>query len=70
MEPYNSKSRKSRLVSPGLRTPRQFTPWQWKHDIIADCERGLRKTNIVTADGKPGWFFAMAGGGVGHYGYT
>ena len=40
------------------------------HNPIADYERDLNKTNIVTASGQPGWFFAMAGGGVGRYGYT
>jgi hypothetical protein len=70
MEPYNSKGRKSRLSVAGFPDAAQINALSAQHGEIADYERGLNKTNIVTADGKPGWFFAMAGGGVGHYGYT
>jgi hypothetical protein len=70
VEPYNSKGRKSRLVVSGVPDAAEINALSAEHDAIADYERGLGKTNIVRADGKPGWFFAMAGGGVGHYGYT
>ena len=70
MEPYNSKGRKSRLTVAGFPDAAEINALAVEHDAIADYERGLGKTNIVRADGKPGWFFAMAGGGVGHYGYT
>jgi len=69
-EPYNSKGRKSRLVVSGVPDAAEINALAIEHDAIAEYERTLGKTNIVTADGKPGWFFAMAGGGVGHYGYT
>lgn len=70
MEPYNSKGRKSRLAVAGTPDAAEINALSAVHDPIADYERGLNKTNIVTASGKPGWFFAMAGGGVGRYGYT
>lgn len=69
-EPYHSKGRKSRLVVSGVPDAAEINALAAEHDAIADYERGLGNTNIATADGKPGWFFAMAGGGVGHYGYT
>lgn len=70
MEPYNSKGRKSRLAVAGTPDAGRINALSAVHGSIADYERGLNKTNIVTAAGQPGWFFAMAGGGVGHYGYT
>jgi hypothetical protein len=70
MEPYNSKGRKSRLSVAGAPDAAEINALSAQHGPIADYERTLEKTNIVTASGKPGWFFAMAGGGVGHYGYT
>jgi hypothetical protein len=70
MEPYNSKGRKSRLSVAGVPNAQQINALSAQHGEIADYERTLGKTNIVTASGQPGWFFAMAGGGVGHYGYT
>jgi hypothetical protein len=70
MEPYNSKGRKSRLSVAGTPDAADINALSAVHGPIADYERGLNKTNIVTASGQPGWFFAMAGGGVGHYGYT
>lgn len=70
MEPYNSKGRKSRLSVAGIPEATEINALSAVHDPIADYERGLNKTNIVRPDGQPGWFFAMAGGGVGHYGYT
>jgi hypothetical protein len=70
MEPYNSKDRKSRLSVAGTPDAAEINALSAQHGSIADYERGLNKTNIVTASGQPGWFFAMAGGGVGHYGYT
>ena len=70
MEPYNSKGRKSRLSVAGFPDSAEINALAVEHDAIAEYERGLGKTNIVRADGKPGWFFEMAGGGVGHYGYT
>jgi hypothetical protein len=70
MEPYNSKGRKSRLSVAGIPDAAEINALSAMHGPIADYERGLNKTNIVTASGQPGWFFAMAGGGVGHYGYT
>jgi hypothetical protein len=70
MEPYNSKGRKSRLSVAGTPDAAEINALSAVHNPIADYERGLNKTNIVTASGQPGWFFAMAGGGVGRYGYT
>ncbi len=70
MEPYNSKGRKSRLSVAGTPDAAEINALSAMHGPIADYERGLNKTNIVTGSGEPGWFFAMAGGGVGHYGYT
>ena len=70
MEPYNSKGRKSRLAVAGVPDAAQINALAASTDPIAQYERGLNKTNIVTAGGQPGWFFAMAGGEVGHYGYT
>ncbi len=69
-EPYNSKGRKSRLSVAGTPDAAEINALSAMHGPIADYERGLNKTNIVTGSGEPGWFFAMAGGGVGHYGYT
>ncbi len=70
MEPYNSKGRKSRLSVASTPDAAEINALSAMHGPIADYERGLNKTNIVTGSGEPGWFFAMAGGGVGHYGYT
>lgn len=70
MEPYNSKGRKSRLTVQGTPDAAEINALAAEHTPIAAYERGLGKTNIVTASGQPGWFFAMAGGVVGHYGYT
>jgi len=70
MEPYNSKGRKSRLTVAGVADAAEINALAAERDAIGEYERGLGKTNIVRPDGKPGWFFAMAGGGVGHYGYT
>jgi hypothetical protein len=70
MEPYNSKGRMSRLSVAGTPDATEINALSAMHGPIADYERGLNKTNIVTGSGEPGWFFAMAGGGVGHYGYT
>ncbi len=70
MEPYNSKGRKSRLSVAGVPEAAQINALSAQHGEIADYERTLGKTNIVTSSGQPGWFFSMAGGGVGHYGYT
>jgi hypothetical protein len=70
MEPYNSKGRKSRLSVAGFSDSAAVNALSASNDSITQYERGLNKSNIVTASGQPGWFFAMAGGGVGHYGYT
>jgi hypothetical protein len=70
MEPYNSKGRKSRLSVAGFSDSAAVNALSASNDPISQYERGLNKSNIVTASGQPGWFFAMAGGGVGHYGYT
>ncbi len=70
MEPYNSKGRKSRLSVAGFPDSAAINALAANGDPIAQYERGLNGTNIVTKSGQPGWFFAMAGGGVGHYGYT
>ena len=70
MEPYNSKGRRSRLSVAGCSDAAAINAISASNDPIAEYERGLNKTNIVTAKGDPGWFFAMAGGEVGHYGYT
>ncbi|HYL37896.1 MAG TPA: hypothetical protein VEV17_18415 [Bryobacteraceae bacterium] len=70
MEPYNSKGRKSRLAVAGIPDAAAINALSASNNPIAQYERGLGKTNIVTASGQPGWFFEMAGGGVGHYGYT
>ncbi len=70
MEPYNAKGRKSRLSVAGTPDAAEINALSAMHGPIADYERGLNKSNIVTEKGEPGWFFAMAGGGVGHYGYT
>jgi len=70
MEPYNSKGRKSRLSVSGFSDSAAINALSASNDPIAQYERGLNKSNIVTSKGEPGWFFAMAGGEVGHYGYT
>ena len=68
MEPYNAKGRKSRLAVMGPDGKPVIAPEN--DDPIAKYEHGLNSSNIVTASGQPGWFYAMAGGEVGHYGYT
>jgi hypothetical protein len=70
MEPYNSNGRKSRLSTVGFPDSPAINALAGNPDPIAQYERGLNGSNIVTKSGQPGWFFAMAGGGVGHYGYT
>jgi hypothetical protein len=70
MEPYNSKDRKSRLVVAGFDNAAAINALSAVDNPINQYERSLHATNIVMPDGKPGWFFAMAGGGVGAYGYT
>jgi hypothetical protein len=70
MEPYNSKGRKSRLSVSGFADSAVINAAAANNDPISQYERGLTKSNIVTANKEPGWFFAMAGGEVGHYGYT
>ena len=69
MQPYNSKGRMSRLTVSGP-DGTAINAMSADKDPIAQYEKGLNVSNIVTASGKPGWFFAMAGGAVGHYGYT
>jgi hypothetical protein len=69
MQPYNSKGRMSRLTVSGP-DGTAINAMSADKDPIAVYEKGLNVSNIVTASGKPGWFFAMAGGAVGHYGYT
>ncbi|MGA2389404.1 MAG: twin-arginine translocation signal domain-containing protein [Candidatus Sulfotelmatobacter sp.] len=69
MQPYNSKGRMSRLVVTGPDSA-VVNALAADKDPIAEYERPLNVSNIVTSKGQPGWFFAMAGGGVGHYGYT
>ena len=70
MEPYNAKGRKSRLSVAGVPDAAAINALNVDNGPIAQYERGLNASNIVRKDGKPGWFFEMAGGGVGHYGYT
>jgi hypothetical protein len=67
MQPYNSKGRVSRLTVSGNETINALSA---DKSDIAQYEKGLNVSNIVTSKGQPGWFFAMAGGAVGHYGYT
>jgi hypothetical protein len=69
MQPYNSKGRLSRLSVSGP-DGTAINAMSQDKDAIAQYERGLNVSNIVTSKGQPGWFFAMAGGAVGHYGYT
>jgi hypothetical protein len=66
-EPYNSKGRVSRLSVSGDEAINALSA---ANDPIAKYERVLNVSNIVTSKGQPGWFFEMAGGAVGHYGYT
>ncbi|HWE53032.1 MAG TPA: twin-arginine translocation signal domain-containing protein [Bryobacteraceae bacterium] len=70
MEPYNSKGRKSRLSVAGVPDAAAINAMSAGDYPIAVADRGIGPTNIVTASGKPGWFYEMSGGGVGHYGYT
>jgi hypothetical protein len=70
MEPYNSKGKMSRLAVTGFPDAAAINAAQGAPNEIQQYERPLGKTNIVTASGKPGWFYAMAGSGVGHYSYT
>jgi TAT (twin-arginine translocation) pathway signal sequence len=70
MEPYNSNDRKSRLVVKGFPNEAAINALSEVKTPLADYEHGLHATNIVMPNGNPGWFFAMAGGGVGLYGYT
>jgi hypothetical protein len=70
MEPYNSKGKMNRLVVRGFPSDAEINGMQGKPDEIQTYEQVIGKTNIVTAAGKPGWFFAMGGSGVGHYAYT
>jgi hypothetical protein len=70
MEPYNSGGRKSRLMTVGMPESAAINAAAGINDPIAQYERQLAASNIVTGKGQPGWFYAMAGGGVGHYGYT
>jgi hypothetical protein len=67
MQPYNSKGRVSRLTVTGMDNVNALAA---DNDPIAKYERPLNVSNIVTSKGQPGWFYAMAGGAVGHYGYT
>jgi hypothetical protein len=67
MQPYNSKGRVSRLTVTGMDSVNALAA---DNDPIAKYERPLNVSNIVTSKGQPGWFYAMAGGAVGHYGYT
>jgi hypothetical protein len=70
MEPYNSKGRTSRLsvVGPNRNSNADLAVTSNKE--LTDLETEMGPSNIVTKSGKPGWFFEMAGGGVGHYAYT
>jgi hypothetical protein len=70
MEPYNSKGRKSRLSVAGVPDAAAINALSAGDYPIAVADRGIQPTNIVTASGKPGWFYEMSGGGIGHYGYT
>jgi hypothetical protein len=68
-QPYNSKGRMSRLSVSGPEGT-AINALSADNDPIAKYERGLNVSNIVTSKGQPGWFYAMAGGAVGQYGYT
>ncbi len=68
-QPYNSKGRMSRLSVSGP-DGTAINALSTDNDPIAKYERGLNVSNIVTSKGQPGWFYAMAGGAVGKYGYT
>jgi hypothetical protein len=70
MEPYNSKGRKSRLAVSGPGVDPEINQLSASNYEIAQLDRSIGPTNIVTSKGQPGWFYAMAGGGIGHYGYT
>jgi hypothetical protein len=70
MEPYNSKGRTTRLSVIGPNSDTNRALFTTNNKELTDLENEMGPTNIVTKSGKPGWFFAMAGGGVGHYAYT
>ena len=70
MEPYNSANRKSRLVVKGFPNDAAINALSAVNTPLAEYEKTLHSTNIVMPNGNPGWFFPMAGGGVGVYGYT
>lgn len=70
MEPYNSKGRKSRLAVSGPGVDPAINQLSAGNYEIAQLDRAIQPTNIVTSKGQPGWFYEMAGGGIGHYGYT
>jgi len=70
MEPYNSKGRKSRLAVTGTGVDPEINQLSASNYEIAQLDRAIQPSNIVTSKGQPGWFYAMAGGGIGHYGYT
>jgi hypothetical protein len=67
MAPYNSKGRTSRLAVNGPNAPVHLTP---PDNPLAKMDNDIGPTNVETAAGGPGWFFFMAGSGVGHYAYT
>jgi hypothetical protein len=71
-EPYNTKGLKSRLAVSGFPESDAINALSEPNDPVSRYERQaqLQSTNIVTKDGKPGWFYEMAGGRVGHYEYT
>jgi hypothetical protein len=71
-EAYNTKGRKSRLAVRGFPDSDAINALSEPNDPVSRYERQaqLGLTNIETKDGKPGWFFEMAGGRVGLYGYT
>jgi len=70
MEPYNSKGRRSRLSVNGPGVDASINQLSAGDYEIAKLDRSIGPTNIVTSKGQPGWFYWMAGGGIGHYGYT
>jgi hypothetical protein len=70
MEPYNSAGRLSRLSVVGPNRDSNADLSVGGNKELSELETEMGPSNIVTKSGKPGWFFEMAGGGVGHYAYT
>jgi hypothetical protein len=72
MQPYDSKGRKTRLVvyGPGTLNSNPYSALAQGDTHIDELDRSIMPSNIVTKNGKPGWFYAMAGSGVGEYSYT